>query len=89
MDFVVLQEAKNVGDITEVKLNTRFIFILLGPKDQLGALAEITRCMGSLFTDEVRNYTGHSISYKIACAPSEDSDQPAHPRSLIRVVAGH
>ena len=32
---------------------------------------------------------GHSISYKIACAPSEDSDQPAHTRSLIRVFAGH
>ena len=26
---------------------------------------------------------GHSISYKIAHAHSEDSDQPAHPRSLI------
>ena len=48
-----LQEARNVGDITEVKLNTRFIFILLGPKDQLGACAEIARCMASLFTDEV------------------------------------
>ena len=47
------QKAKNVGDITEVKLNTRFIFILLGPKGQLGACAEITRCMASLFTDEV------------------------------------
>ena len=32
---------------------------------------------------------GISISYKIACAPSEDSDQPAHPRSLIRVFTGH
>ena len=32
---------------------------------------------------------GHSISYQIACAPSEDSDQPAHPRSLITVFAGH
>ena len=32
---------------------------------------------------------GHSISYKITCAPNEDSDQPAHPRSLIRVFAGH
>ena len=27
---------------------------------------------------------GHSISYKIACAPSEHSD---HPRRLIRVIA--
>ena len=29
----------------------------------------------------------HSISYKITCAPREDSDQPAHPH--IGVVAGH
>ena len=33
--------------------------------------------------------TGHGISYKIAYAPSEDSDHPAHPRSLIRVFTGH
>ena len=26
---------------------------------------------------------------KNACAPSEESDQPAHPRSLIRVLAWH
>ena len=25
--------------------------------------------------------------YKLACAPIEDSDQPAHPHSLIRVFA--
>ena len=30
-----------------------------------------------------------SISCKIICAPSEDQDQPAHQRSLIRVFAGH
>ena len=32
---------------------------------------------------------GYSISYNIAFAPNEDSDQPAHPRSLIRVIAEH
>ena len=32
---------------------------------------------------------GHSIFYKIACAHIEDSDQPVHMRSLIRVFAGH
>ena len=37
-----------------MKLNTRFIFILLGPKDHLAACAEMTRCMASLFTDEVK-----------------------------------
>ena len=26
---------------------------------------------------------------KVASTPSEDSDQPAHPRSLLRVFAGH
>ena len=26
---------------------------------------------------------------KMACAPSEDSDQPGHPPSLIRVFAVH
>ena len=32
---------------------------------------------------------GDRISYKIVCAPSDDSDQPVHSRSLIRVFAGH
>ena len=35
------------------------------------------------------NKPGHNISYKLTCAPSEDSDQPAHPRSLIIVFAEH
>ena len=29
------------------------------------------------------------MSYKIASVPSEDSDQPAHLRSLIRAFTGH
>ena len=32
---------------------------------------------------------GHSITYKIACASTDGSDQSAHLRSLIRVFAGH
>ena len=32
---------------------------------------------------------GHIISYKTACVSSEDSDQPEHPCSLIRVFAGY
>ena len=31
----------------------------------------------------------HNKTNKIACAPSEDSDQPGHPPSLIRVFAVH
>ena len=29
----------------------------------------------------------HDKTNKVACAPSEDSDQPGHPPSLIRVFA--
>ena len=29
----------------------------------------------------------HNKTNKMACAPSEDSDQPGHPPSLIRVFA--
>ena len=29
----------------------------------------------------------HDKAYKMACAPSEDSDLPGHPPSLIRVYA--
>ena len=29
----------------------------------------------------------HDKTNKITCAPSEDSDQPGHPPSLIRVFA--
>ena len=29
----------------------------------------------------------HDKTNKMACAPSEDSDQPGHPPSLIRIFA--
>ena len=32
---------------------------------------------------------GNIISYKTACAPTEDSDQPAHHGSLSRIFIGH
>ena len=33
------------------------------------------------------NEKAHDKTYKMACEPSEDSDQPGHPPSLIRVFA--
>ena len=30
----------------------------------------------------------HCVSYKVAHAPSDDSDQPVHSYSLIRVLTG-
>ena len=42
---------------------------------------------GSRIRTTLENGTGHSIFYKIVCVPNEDSDQLAHPRSLIKVFA--
>ena len=42
-----------------------------------------------IHTHVLLNKSRKSISYKIASVSSEDSDQPAHPRSLIRLFAGH
>ena len=33
------------------------------------------------------NEPAHDKTNKMACAPSEDSDQPGHPPSLIRIFA--
>ena len=38
---------------------------------------------------EKRNEPEHNKTYKMACVPSEDSDQPGHLPSLIRVFAVH
>lgn len=59
--FVRLNEAKDVGKITEVSLPTRFIFILLVPTDDISVGLEIGRCIGTLLTDEARKYL-HNIS---------------------------
>ena len=44
-------------------------------------------CLGILWSSTNKNETAHDKTYKMACAPSEDSDQPGHPPSLIRVLA--
>ena len=42
------------------------------------------------FCGEIRKIyeQAHDRTYKMACAPSKDSDQPGHSPSLIRVFAG-
>ena len=42
-----------------------------------------------VFAIHIQKELGQSMFYKITYAPSEDSDQPAHPHSLIRVFEGH
>ena len=40
-----------------------------------------------LTLDSIRNEPRHDKTNKIKCTPSEDSDQPGHPASLIRVFS--
>lgn len=58
--FVRLSVACHLGDLTEVPVPTRFLFILLGPRSIPGRYHEIGRSMATLMSDEVF----HEIAYK-------------------------
>ncbi|XP_070186567.1 electroneutral sodium bicarbonate exchanger 1-like isoform X2 [Littorina saxatilis] len=51
--FVRLCEARNIGELTEVPLPTRFLFFLLGPKGSHSKNVEIGRSMSTIMVDEV------------------------------------
>ena len=64
--FVRLAEAQRLGELTEVPVPTRFMFILLGPPTPPTVTApestnaakyqQIGRAMGTLFSDEVSTH---------------------------------
>ena len=58
--FVRLSEAQFLGDLTEVPIPTRFLFILLGPKGNHERYHEIGRAIATLMADEVF----HEVAYK-------------------------
>ncbi len=51
--FVRLSEGHILGDITEVPIPTRFLFILLGPTGNQERYHEIGRSIATLMSDEV------------------------------------
>ncbi len=51
--FVRLKEACRLGEMTEVPVPTRFMFILLGTAGNGSKYQQIGRAMGTLFSDEV------------------------------------
>ncbi|KAL5006033.1 hypothetical protein ScPMuIL_017191 [Solemya velum] len=61
--FVRLRKSKNVGDITEVRLPTRFLMVVLVPKRLLEEYTEVGRCLGTLLTDEIFR----EVAYKSQC----------------------
>ncbi|XP_030830414.1 LOW QUALITY PROTEIN: electrogenic sodium bicarbonate cotransporter 1 [Strongylocentrotus purpuratus] len=58
--FVRLQSAVSLGDLTEVPIPTRFLFILLGPVGETKRYHEIGRCVATLMSDKVF----HDVAYK-------------------------
>ncbi|XP_060556502.1 electrogenic sodium bicarbonate cotransporter 1-like isoform X2 [Ruditapes philippinarum] len=51
--FIRLSEARNIGDITEVPIPTRFVFILLGPEGSEDKCIEIGRSISTVMVDEI------------------------------------
>ncbi|KAK7790973.1 hypothetical protein R5R35_007865 [Gryllus longicercus] len=58
--FIRLSQANFLGDLTEVPVPTRFLFVLLGPTGGLAGFHEIGRAMATLMSDEVF----HDVAYK-------------------------
>jgi len=58
--FIRLQEAAILGDLTEVPVPTRFLFIMLGPCGKLSTYHEIGRSVATIMSDEVF----HDVAYK-------------------------
>lgn len=52
--FVRLSQGRLLGDLTEVPIPTRFLFILLAPKGNHQRYHEIGRSIATLMSDEVR-----------------------------------
>lgn len=58
--FIRLRNATMLGDLTEVPVPTRFLFILLGPQSKPNSFREIGRSLATIMSDEVF----HDIAYK-------------------------
>lgn len=58
--FIRLSSAAIMGNLTEVPVPTRFIFVLLGPIGGIAGFHEIGRAMATLMSDEVF----HEVAYK-------------------------
>lgn len=58
-----LNDARILGDLSEVNLPTRFVFFLFGPKNALAEAQECGRCLSTMLVDEVFR----EVAYKARC----------------------
>ena len=59
--FVRLENALLLGDLTEVPIQTRFLFFMLGPSGTPGRYHEVGRGIATMMADEVCMQSGPEI----------------------------
>ena len=59
----------------------RFFFV------SISVIVAVALCLVIVFSHLFLFEPAHDKIFKMKCAPSENSDQPEHPPSLIRVFA--
>ena len=55
--FIRLQQSVVLGDLTEIPIPTRFLFIMMGPSCNPGKYHEVGRAVSTLMADEVCTHT--------------------------------
>ena len=64
--FIRLQKGVILGDLTEIPIPTKFLFIMMGPAISPGRYHEIGRSISTLMADEVfEKYYVSSASFEI------------------------
>lgn len=58
--YIRLQKPAMLGDMTEVDVKSRYVFILLGPRGGLARYHEIGRAVGTIMSDEIF----HMVAFK-------------------------
>ncbi|CAM4601375.1 unnamed protein product [Caretta caretta] len=73
--FIRLQEAVELGALTEVAFPSRFLFILLGPRAKVKAYHEIGRAVATVLTDEGSPCFGDGALFqRVACQAQDRED---------------
>ena len=81
----MLRDMENLGLLQEVEVG-RWMRLQRDAQSGHGKVHVLQRC-GQFPLSRVTYKPAHDKTYKMACASSEDSDQPERPLSLIRVFA--
>ena len=82
--FVRLENACLLGDLTEVPVPTRFIFLMIGPPGTPGRYYEVGRAIATLMSDEVSVCNFMLVDHPVY--RTQVSTQGLHVRVMLRTV---